>query len=88
LGPFEKPGNCTTSSFFYEIMSKMVVLLWVLFPRQVGCMLEKFHIISNYKTYKKKKISRKKKRMIQNTKLLTIYIENCKMPFPMVAILE
>jgi len=37
-----KNGQHFTSSHLYEEMSKMVVILWIHFSRQVGYMLEKF----------------------------------------------
>jgi hypothetical protein len=46
------------SSFFYEKRTKMVVLLWIIFPIQVGHVLEKFQIIWNCTTYRKKIESR------------------------------
>jgi len=68
-------------------MSKMVVTLWIHFLRQVGYMLKKVQIIWNSTTCRKKIVSRKMSRMIQNTKLLTIYLSNSKMPIPKVVIL-
>jgi len=49
----------------------MVVALWIHSSRQVGYMLEKIQTIWNYTTYRKKIMSRKKKKMVQNIKLLT-----------------
>jgi len=43
-----------------EKMSKIVVLLRILFPRQVDYMLKIFHINWNCTTYRKKIVSRKK----------------------------
>jgi hypothetical protein len=57
-------------------MSKMVATLWIHSSSQVGYMLENFQIIWNCTTYRKKIVSRKEERMIQNTKLLTIYLWN------------
>jgi len=49
-----------TSLHWYEKMPQMVVILWILYSRQVGYMLEKFQIIWNCKIYKKKIVRRKK----------------------------
>jgi len=49
-----------TKSHLCEKMYKMVVLLWILFPRQFGYMHEKIQIIWNCTTYRKKIVSRKK----------------------------
>jgi len=65
-----------TSSYLYKKISKMVVTLWIHSSRQVGYMLENFQIIWSYTTYRKKVVSRKMERMIQNTELLTIYLWN------------
>jgi len=77
-----------TSSHLYEKMSQMVVTLWIHSSWQVGYMLEKNQIIWNCTTYRKKIVSRKKEIMIQNTKLLTIYLWNWKMPIPMVVMVR
>jgi len=61
-----------TRSHLHEKMSMLVVLLWIHSSRHVGYMLEKFEIIWNCPTYRKKIVSRKESRMIQNTKLLRI----------------
>jgi len=42
LGPYKKMGSYFTSSHLYAKMSKLVVLLWIHYLRQVGYMLGKF----------------------------------------------
>jgi len=49
----------------------MVGALWIHSLGQVGYMLEKIKTIWNCTTYRKKIMSRKKKKMVQNIKLLT-----------------
>ena len=85
---FQKIGQLHFKMFdLYEIMSKMVVTLWIHFSIQLGYMLENFQIIWNCTTYMKIFVSRKKSRMIRNTKLLTIYLRNWKLSIPMVVVL-
>jgi len=72
FGPIKTGQLYFTNSHLYEKMSKIVVLFWIHSSRQVGYMLENFHIMWNCKTYREKIGSRKKYIIIQNTKLLRI----------------
>jgi len=59
-------------------MSKIVVLIWIHSSRQVAYMLGKIQIVWNCTIHRKKIVSGKKERMIQNTKLLRIQLWNSK----------
>jgi len=49
-----------TSLHLYENMSMLMVLLWIHSLRQVGHMIEKFEIIWNFTTYRKKEVESSK----------------------------
>jgi len=76
FGPAKHWATTLQKATFVGKISKLVVTLCIHSSRQVAYMLEKFEIIWSCTTYRKKIVSRKKYRMIQNTKLLRVYLWN------------